>query len=505
MLNINELNCSNINYFSKCLAKNGLLKYSYIKKLLDEYPNLYNILWQIVNSSIKLNNTSEKLVIIYLKILYKIKEEEIISYFKTNNKEALFEIFKPLVFITYSRNYNSQINKDDFLQSAYLGLFEAISYYKSSDLNSFITCAKKSINTAISNLPGNQLPNLDNVYSSDRIVEDTVINSLLKDYVDRSLMILTPRKREILRLYFEEQQSIKDISTIYNLSDKRIRDIIKQSLRLIRENKKHLLEGYYESEEKYIIPDKKRGNNLGFFAYFPSHEVLDLITTLSEEEKRYLYLRYGNNLDSLLEVSTDIREKAIKVVRKLQKNFYNKNKTISKEKKYTLENIANVDKLKFLELRSLLLENIMLYDLFSKVFGNNLLGYENISNLTQDEKDIYKEYIMQIHTNIDYFMAEFFSPPINKTAIKSNYYPPYFRYVANMLPKSYRYIILLKLGLLNGTIYNFLEISQLLDLSIEDVKYLYDEGLIIYQELLNDYNKKYGLEQELKLERVILC
>lgn len=74
-----------------------------------------------------------------------------------------------------------------------------------------------------------------------------------------------------------------------------------------------------------------------------------------------------------------------------------------------------------------------------------------------------------------------------------------------MLPKSYRYIILLKLGLLNGTIYNFLEISQLLDLSIEDVKYLYDEGLIIYQELLNDYNKKYGLEQELKLERVILC
>lgn len=48
-------------------------------------------------------------------------------------------------------------------------------------------------------------------------------------------------------------------------------------------------------------------------------------------------------------------------------------------------------------------------------------------------------------------------------------------------------------------------ISQLLDLSIEDVKYLYDEGLIIYQELLNDYNKKYGLEQELKLERVILC
>lgn len=74
-----------------------------------------------------------------------------------------------------------------------------------------------------------------------------------------------------------------------------------------------------------------------------------------------------------------------------------------------------------------------------------------------------------------------------------------------MLPKSYRYIILLKLGLLNGTIYNFLEISQLLDLSIEDVKYLYDEGLIIYQELLYDYNKKYGLEQELKLERVILC
>ena len=74
-----------------------------------------------------------------------------------------------------------------------------------------------------------------------------------------------------------------------------------------------------------------------------------------------------------------------------------------------------------------------------------------------------------------------------------------------MLPKSYWYIILLKLGLLNGTIYNFLEISQLLDLSIEDVKYLYDEGLIIYQELLNDYNKKYGLEQELKLERVILC
>ena len=321
MLNINELNCSNINYFSKCLAKNGLLKYSYIKKLLDEYPNLYNILWQIVNSLIKLNNTSEKLVIIYLKILYKIKEEEIISYFKTNNKEALFEIFKPLVFITYSRNYNSQINKDDFLQSAYLGLFEAISYYKSSDLNSFITCAKKSINTAISNLPGNQLPNLDNVYSSDRIVEDTVINSLLKDYVDRSLMILTPRKREILRLYFEEQQSIKDISTIYNLSDKRIRDIIKQSLRLIRENKKHLLEGYYESEEKYIIPDKKRGNNLGFFAYFPSHEVLDLITTLSEEEKRYLYLRYGNNLDSLLEVSTDIKEKAIKVVRKIKKNL----------------------------------------------------------------------------------------------------------------------------------------------------------------------------------------
>ena len=112
----------------------------------------------------------------------------------------------------------------------------------------------------------------------------------------------------------------------------------------------------------------------------------------------------------------------------------------------------------------------------------------------------YKELVITINADVDRFISLYEVLPMPEyEVVPTNLVNMHYKIAVNLLPEEYRRVVMLRLGLYNGFIYPYYAISEILNIDLKVVIQLFNEGIIIYQSILEDYNRKYGT----KLERRI--
>ena len=232
------------------------------------------------------------------------------------------------------------------------------------------------------------------------------------------------------------------------------------------------------NKDKYV---KKLGLFLRFKEY-PENEILQVINSLSSEEKELLRLRYDDNYnfkEEFIYLDEEVKQKIYKIVSKMEMilcNFHKRNSYLNdlfyKYNNYSKEEILNV--VEDLSFKERALFNLRydeeynlkhsfyaldsktkqkVYILFSGVFRNRLEAFKTKANR---DKYIFKRIEVARYILENSYLKELNALLDNKVLM----------------------VILMEKGYINGYCYSRMEISILLDMDIvliEDILKMYDK------------------------------
>ena len=80
------------------------------------------------------------------------------------------------------------------------------------------------------------------------MADRSLVNESLSKEIDRALDTLTPREKEIIRMFFgigEQEKTLEEIGDRFNLTRERVRQIKEKAIRRLRNSSRsRLLKGY---------------------------------------------------------------------------------------------------------------------------------------------------------------------------------------------------------------------------------------------------------------------
>ena len=358
--------------------------------------------------------------------------------------------------------------------------------------------------TSINDLtPYNDDQTLEDTIPSDSIVEDDVLDSLYNDYVLNVVRcILSDIEFEVLlyRLGFIDNRiyTLEEIADKYKLTRQRVNQIELSAYEKLRSNRARTLlsevnhktniPGFLkvdinnsESLKPSTIYIKEKSNLFDYFIEYTKEEVLEAVSKLSMNYQNILYKKFGNNLDTLLQVSESNSRLFINEIKPLIQSHLNIIMS-NKNRNSALAWFPNSSKEDLIEaLKSQLPNNQFI---FYKRFGKNL---DELNPILSDEKDqLYDIVIPDLQKHLKYKLIE------NKTIFD------YFKdctqeeviLALNNIPKDYLLLITKKFGKnLNENLY----VTKFTEKLLEGKVYSKINYLIVNfrkEDVLFDYFKK---------------
>lgn len=440
---INSLSLEYQNLIRRLYDKNG---YFIDKNLLTRKDYLDSEYLLIVLLPRKLENvhiinTSSIYDLFYEYKAYLI--DEIVSLLSDNYKEIIFQ--RERFLSSQDNNYTVEDNKV-FFNSIYPLVGELLKEYKiTKDKENFKIGKGKSLYDLLA---------LYKNYSKDEIM--LVIDGLSLE--ERNLVFLgydSALKKKIGKISLENSELSKYKNLIY-----------RKIPRLLA------------NKDKYV---KKLGLFLRFKEY-PENEILQVINSLSSEEKELLRLRYDDNYnfkEEFIYLDEEVKQKIYKIVGKMKMilcDFHKRNSYLNdlfyKYNNYSKEEILNVvEDLSFKERALFNLRYDEEYNLkqsfyaldsktkqkvyifFSGVFRNRLEAFKTKANRNK--------YIFKRIEVARYILENSYLKELNA-----------------LLDNKVLMVILMEKGYINGYCYSRMEISILLDMDIvliEDILKMYDK------------------------------
>lgn len=275
-----------------------------------------------------------------------LSNEEVTNLFykmNTGSKEAREKIiiynFRLVLSRIYSRFQKNNCDIDELFSIGVLGLIKAVDTFEIEKGYKFSSYASKYIDTEIFKFL-RQIKKHQNLYSMDFEyydennnicnLEDLLLDDLNieKDYEYKELTSiikilieeLSEKQKEILKLYFgfynNKRYTQDQIAKILNLSRPSITRYIKNALEFLKEKieKTNILElrkkiNFSQEEISKIDYDKirkisentrKKENKTIYevFNNYSKNEVDNVLFKLSDEEKKLIRLKFGDNLNS---------------------------------------------------------------------------------------------------------------------------------------------------------------------------------------------------------------
>ena len=404
-------------------------------------------------------------------------------------RDKIFKYFYPLLLNIAARKSN-MANFDELVQVGSIALLKAIDNFDIDKKDYMYNFFNKSINMYFNRyLSKNENnPSLNNLSLSIDTFEDDIIDSCLSIDMKKLLNTLSVEDAKFIKMYFGIgglAKSMNDLAKIYNISKTSVYNRYQKIIKKLRqsEGKKYVID-YYE-DDAHIV-----------------NEFLDNIDTikaffnyLNLAEREIITIAFGKNFNSINHRFIKAKKvEILKIFKKINRLAHLPHNTSR------LYDVLWLDDAKYIKVLELIQNNYLLYSIFSKVFKKKLNGYENTLDLTPDEMIAYKELVISINTDVDSFISLYEVVSLPKyEVVPTNLVNMHYKIAANLLPEEYRRVVMLRLGLYNGFIYPYYAISEMLNIDLKVVIQLFNEGMVIYQSVLEDYNHKYGT----KLERRI--
>lgn len=171
------------------------------------------------------------------------EEQELILLLKQSSKDAFTTLYKQYwkQVYNFSRLYlNSAEAAEEVVQEVFIKIWETREFLRKDDhfkgllfiitRNLIFNQHRKNMNEDFYKVT--VLAALEQPYN----VEEEIEANNLREYIDRLIDELPPRRREIFNLSRKEQKSYKEIALLLNISEKTVENQISEALKYLKKN-----------------------------------------------------------------------------------------------------------------------------------------------------------------------------------------------------------------------------------------------------------------------------